>query len=84
MNTYRLLRNNKESGPYTAAQLISMGLKAYDLIWNEGKSAAWLYPGELPEFKPYAPEVTEQPFDRFFKKAFCRNKAGRKQPRFHN
>ncbi|MEI9944792.1 MAG: hypothetical protein WDN26_11285 [Chitinophagaceae bacterium] len=45
-----------------------MGLKAYDLVWVPGKSAAWRYPGELEELKQYAPLVEEQPFDRFFKK----------------
>ncbi len=68
MKQYRLLRNNKESGPYTAEQLIQTGLKAYDLIWLEGRSAAWRYPCELEELKPYAPAVEEQPFDRFYKR----------------
>jgi len=68
MKQYRLLRNNKESGPYTAAQLIEMGLKPYDLVWADGRSAAWRYPCEIDEFKAYAPAVEEQPFDRFFKK----------------
>ncbi len=68
MGQYRLLRNNKETGPYTADELIKSGFKKYDLIWAEGKSAAWRYPGELPEFKPYAPVLEDQPFDRFYKK----------------
>jgi len=45
-----------------------MGLKPYDLIWQEGKSAAWRYPGEVDELKSFAPPVEEQPFDRFYKK----------------
>ena len=68
MKSYRLLRNNKESGPYSANDLIQLGLKAYDLIWMEGKTAAWLYPSEIEELKAYAPVVEEQPFDRFYKK----------------
>ncbi|HRH59918.1 MAG TPA: hypothetical protein PL045_05065, partial [Chitinophagaceae bacterium] len=68
MNHYKLLRNNKESGPFTASQLIGMGFKAYDLIWQEGKSAAWRYPSEIAEFKNHAPQIEEQPFDRFYKK----------------
>ncbi|HEY6977974.1 MAG TPA: FxLYD domain-containing protein [Chitinophagaceae bacterium] len=68
MKQYRLLRNNKESGPYSAEELIQSGFKPYDLIWLDGKSAAWRYPGEIEEFKPYAPAVEEQPFDRFYKK----------------
>ncbi len=68
MTTYLLLRNNKESGPYSLEALVKLGLKAYDLIWVEGKSAAWRYPGEVAELKAYAPMVEEQPFDRFYKK----------------
>jgi hypothetical protein len=68
MSTYQLLRNNKSSGPYTFEEMISMGFKPYDLIWIDGKSAAWRYPGEISEFKAYAPLVEEQPYDRFYKK----------------
>jgi hypothetical protein len=68
MNQYLLLRDNKQSGPYSAAELAAKGLKAYDLVWLEGKSAAWRYPSELPELKPFAPVVEEQPYDRFYKK----------------
>lgn len=65
---YLLLRSNKESGPYTLDQLVKHGLKPYDLIWVEGKSAAWRYPSEVDELKYYAPTVEEQPYDRFYKK----------------
>ena len=68
MNKYLLLRDNKQSGPYTVDEIIQMGIKAYDLVWLEGKSAAWRYPSEVEELKPYAPAVEEQPFDRFYKK----------------
>jgi hypothetical protein len=68
MPGYLLLRNNKESGPFSLQQLISMTLKPYDLVWVEGKSAAWRYPGEIEELKAYAPPVEEQPYDRFYKK----------------
>ncbi|MGN6618694.1 MAG: hypothetical protein ACTHJ5_16090 [Ilyomonas sp.] len=68
MTQYRLLRNNKESGPYSEEQLVNMGLKAYDLVWIEGRSAGWRYPSEIDEFKAFAPAVEEQPFDRFYKK----------------
>lgn len=62
MNTYLLLRNNKETGPYSLDQLVKLGLKKYDLVWAEGKSAAWRYPGEVDELKPYAPPLDELPF----------------------
>lgn len=68
MTQYQLLRNNKESGPFTATQLIEMGLKPYDLVWTLGKSAAWRYPSEVEELKAFAPIVEEQPFDRFYRK----------------
>lgn len=69
MSTYRLLRNNKEAGPFSQEQLIGMGLKAYDLVWVDGKSAAWRYPSEIPELAAYAPAVEEQPFDRFYRRS---------------
>jgi len=65
---YLLLRNNKETGPYSLEDLKTMGLKAYDLVWIEGKSAAWRYPCEIQELSAFAPAVEEQPFDRFYKK----------------
>jgi hypothetical protein len=68
MNHYLLLRDNKQTGPYTAQELAAKGLKLYDLVWLEGKSAAWRYPGELDELKAFAPGVEEQPYDRFYKK----------------
>ena len=68
MASYLLLRDNKQKGPYSVADLISLGLKPYDLVWIEGKSAAWRYPSEIEELKTYAPVVEEQPFDRFFKR----------------
>jgi len=52
---YRLLRNNKEEGPFTSEELIQKKLRPYDLIWIDGRSAAWSYPGELSEFKLYTP-----------------------------
>ena len=68
MANYMLLRNNKESGPYSVDDLMELGLKPYDLVWVHGKSAAWRYPSEIDELKPFAPIVEEQPFDRFYKK----------------
>jgi hypothetical protein len=67
MSSYLLLRNNKESGPFTMDEVKSMSLKTYDLIWVVGKSAAWRYPGEIPELKSFAPSVPEQDED-FFRK----------------
>lgn len=60
MSSYLLLRNNKESGPFTIDEIKGMSLKAYDLLWVVGKSAAWRYPGEIAEIKAFAPPVPEQ------------------------
>jgi hypothetical protein len=68
MDTYLLLRSNKQSGPYSLQQLVNNGLKPYDLVWVEGKSAAWRYPSEVDGLKDHAPKVEEQPYDRFYKK----------------
>jgi hypothetical protein len=68
MNTYLLLRSNKETGPFSLEELVSQGMKPYDLVWVTGKSAAWRYPSEVEELKPYAPAVEDQPYDRFYKK----------------
>jgi len=68
MATYLLLRDNKETGPFSMNDLLNVGLKPYDLVWVQGKSAAWRYPSEVEELRPYAPVIEEQPFDRFFKK----------------
>ncbi|HLI93060.1 MAG TPA: GYF domain-containing protein, partial [Puia sp.] len=65
---YLLLRDNKQTGPYTLDELKAKGMKAYDLVWVEGRSAAWRYPSEIDELRAFAPAVEEQPFDRFFKK----------------
>jgi len=64
MPSYRLLRSNKESGPYALNDLVALGLKPYDLVWVDGRSAAWRYPSEITELKEYAPAVEEQPYDR--------------------
>lgn len=63
-----MLRSNKQSGPYSLQQLVNFGLKPYDLVWVEGKSAAWRYPSEVDLLKDYAPATEEQPYDRFYKK----------------
>ena len=67
MSSYLLLRNNRESGPFTIDEIREMPLKAYDLLWVVGKSAAWRYPGEIPEIKPFAPPIPEQKEDSYRK-----------------
>jgi hypothetical protein len=57
---YLLLRNNQQSGPFTIGELLQQQLRPTDMIWIEGKSAAWTYLSEL-ELSPFAkkPEVFE-------------------------
>ncbi len=69
MQHYRLLRNNKESGPYTWKELAHLPLKPYDLVWADGKSAAWRYPSELPEFRDIAPAVEEDFYQQYHLKS---------------
>lgn len=69
MASYLLLRSNKKTGPYTLEEIIGLGLKPYDLVWVEGRSAAWRYPSEIDELKEFAPAVEEQPYDRFYRRS---------------
>src|SRR5438309_3552480 len=50
---YRILRDNKEKGPFTLQELLELNLKSFDLIWIEGRSAGWRYPSEIESLKPY-------------------------------
>ncbi|RYZ43860.1 MAG: DUF4339 domain-containing protein, partial [Sphingobacteriales bacterium] len=74
MNRYLLLRDNKQSGPYTVSELVEKGIKAYDLVWLDGRSAAWRYPSEIDELRAHSPAVEEQPYDRFYKKPASQQK----------
>lgn len=44
---YLLLRNNRQSGPFTIGELLQQQLLPSDMIWIEGKSTAWTYLSEL-------------------------------------
>ena len=66
MKKYLLLRNNKQTGPYSYDELLEMGLQSQDLIWMEGKSASWRYPGEFDEFKTHPSFLKEQVPDNSF------------------
>ncbi|HWI94332.1 MAG TPA: hypothetical protein VNT20_23830 [Flavisolibacter sp.] len=54
---YLLLRSNKQTGPYSLEELLQLNLKPFDLVWVDGRSAAWQYPSEIPSLKPYVPET---------------------------
>ena len=54
---YLLLRNNQQTGPYNLEEILQLNLKPFDLVWMEGRSAAWRYPGEIETLKPYVAET---------------------------
>jgi hypothetical protein len=54
---YLLLRDNKQSGPFSLEELLELSPRPFDLIWVEGKSAGWKYPGEIEALKPFLPET---------------------------
>jgi hypothetical protein len=44
---YRLLRNNKELGPFSIGELLGQQLRPSDMLWIEGESTAWCYLREI-------------------------------------
>lgn len=48
MESFFLLRDNRESGPYSARELKAAGLFTTDLLWEEGESTCWKNPAEFP------------------------------------
>jgi hypothetical protein len=58
---YRLLRNNQETGPYTLDEILQLNLKPFDLVWVEGRSAAWRYPSEIETLKAFVPAAAQPP-----------------------
>jgi hypothetical protein len=52
---YSLLRSNQEMGPYSLDELLQLGLKPFDLIWVNGRSASWQYPSEIESLKAFFP-----------------------------
>ena len=64
-------------------ELVTLGLKPYDLVWVESRSAAWRYPSEIAELKEYSPIIEEQPYDRFYKKP-SETQAAVKEPTISN
>lgn len=47
MNHFYVLRNNREAGPFTLAELKTYGLLSTDLIWADGESNGWKHPSEI-------------------------------------
>src|SRR5690242_19028687 len=61
MKRYFLLRNIRESGPFTREQLALKGLKRSDLLWEEGESRNWCFPREMEGFELMIREREEFP-----------------------
>ncbi|MFL5742473.1 MAG: hypothetical protein ACJ75B_19775 [Flavisolibacter sp.] len=57
---YLLLRNNRQSGPFTIDELWQQQLRSTDMVWIEGKSTAWAYLSEL-ELLPSAETSSSTP-----------------------
>ncbi|RYY98270.1 MAG: DUF4339 domain-containing protein [Chitinophagaceae bacterium] len=53
---YYLLRNNRETGPFTLDELLQQCLLAGDLVWVEGKSQNWEYPSEVSAVRESLPK----------------------------
>ncbi|GAA4345426.1 hypothetical protein [Flaviaesturariibacter amylovorans] len=53
---FYLLRNNRETGPFTLDELLQQCLLAGDLVWVEGKSQNWEYPSEVPVVREALPK----------------------------
>ena len=53
MNKYFLLRENKESGPFSLDEIRNKNLQKSDLVWVEGLSMQWYHPAELDELKDH-------------------------------
>ena len=55
MDNYLLLRDNKQSGPYSFEQLKTMSILPTDLVWVQGRSDGWQYAAETAELKTLFP-----------------------------
>jgi hypothetical protein len=73
-SVYLLLRNNRQSGPFTIDELLQQKLLPTDMIWIEGKSTAWSYLSEM-ELQPFSARadlentVHPKPVDEIERKA---------------
>jgi hypothetical protein len=53
---YLLLRNGRQSGPFTIGELLQQQLRPSDMIWIENKSTAWCYLSEMQ----LTPDIVEK------------------------
>jgi hypothetical protein len=57
---YLLLRNNRQTGPFSLDELKSQSLRKDDLIWVEGRSAGWSFPYEIETLRHLFPVMEKQ------------------------
>jgi hypothetical protein len=57
---YLLLRNNRQTGPFSLDELKSHALCKDDLIWVEGRSAGWSFPYEIETLRHLFPIQEKQ------------------------
>ncbi|HEU4471583.1 MAG TPA: hypothetical protein VFR58_10895 [Flavisolibacter sp.] len=57
---YLLLRNNRQMGPFDLEELLRQDVKPHDLIWVEGRSAAWRHPREIEALQPFLPQSSQK------------------------
>ncbi|HUR12665.1 MAG TPA: hypothetical protein VM012_14915 [Flavitalea sp.] len=60
---YLLLRRNQQTGPYSVDELQKLPLQEFDLVWIEGISDSWKFPGEIEELKSFAPYLGNMQFN---------------------
>lgn len=56
---YLILRDNRQTGPYTIGELLQQQLRPTDMIWIEGRSTAWAYVSEM-ELNPSIDHVSKK------------------------
>ncbi len=61
-NTFIVLRNNKQEGPYNLVEIMSIGLQAGDIVHQENGIAGWQYAMEIDELKPLVSAPQTSPF----------------------
>lgn len=61
MKRYTILRNNRESGPFSLRDLRSFPLFSTDLVWIEEESTCWKHPLEFDELKDFIQTEEKNP-----------------------
>jgi hypothetical protein len=59
-NMYLLLRDGRQSGPFTIGELLQQQVRPTDMIWIEGKSTAWCYLYEMQLLPGATEKISDQ------------------------